>query len=250
MVYRLVFLWYDTYINNGWQGFLAFSYVLRSLINSPLPAVLAHRSKHRNIIMQNTKYEVRPIAGFEGLYSVSNAGEVFSHRFSGSNKTKQLKPSKDNQGYFRVLLYQDGKGKSHFIHRLVLEAFVPNPDNKPYCDHIDTNPRNNHVSNLRWCTHKENMNNPLTLKNISAASKGKTHSEETRSKISEVTKGENNPRYDTVIYTFQNKKSGEVFVGTQYDFYTTYNLNQGNVCAVVNGRYKSTKGWVLVQVMS
>ena len=51
-----------------------------------------------------------------------------------------------------------------YIHRLVAQAFIPNPDNKPYIDHIDGNPANNNVDNLRWCTQKENLSYPIAIK--------------------------------------------------------------------------------------
>lgn len=172
--------------------------------------------------MQNIKYEIRPVVGYEGKYSVSNTGEVFSHNYRQTGQTRELKPWKDKLGYLYVDLCQDGKQKQHLIHRLVLQAFVPNPENKPCCDHIDTNPSNPHVSNLRWVTTKENSNNPITRKKNSEAHKNKT------------------------IYKFRNKKTAEEFIGIVYDFRTKYDLNQGDVSGLIHGRHKSVKGWVIV----
>lgn len=104
------------------------------------------------------------IKGFEGIYKVSNFGRIISvdrkDRFNRQvgGELKQAKA----KGYFFVGLYKNGKGVQRYVHRLVAEAFIPNPENKPCVDHIDTNKENNHVSNLRWVTYKENMNNPLT----------------------------------------------------------------------------------------
>lgn len=75
------------------------------------------------------------------------------------------------------------------LHRLVAELFIPNPDNKPCVDHIDTDTHNNRSDNLRWVTYKENANNPLTLKHTSESSKGRQLTEETRQKISASNKG-------------------------------------------------------------
>lgn len=65
-------------------------------------------------------------------------------------------------GYYRVHI----RHKMYKVHRLVAETFIPNPDNKPLVDHIDRNPSNNDVSNLRWATHQENMNNMKTNRKI------------------------------------------------------------------------------------
>ena len=114
----------------------------------------------------------KDIEGYEGLYQVSNMGIVRSlphFRKNGRNGYLQIgkiiKPM-CVRGYQTVSLSKNGKQKIFKIHRLVAEAFIPNPENKPCIDHINTDKTNNRVENLRWVTHKENSNNPLTLKKI------------------------------------------------------------------------------------
>lgn len=64
-------------------------------------------------------------------------------------------------------------GSNYYLHKSVAELFIPNPDNKPQVDHIDTDRLNNHIDNLRWCTRQENCNNILTLRHYSEANTGK-----------------------------------------------------------------------------
>ena len=112
--------------------------------------------------------EWRPVVGYEGLYEVSNLGRVRS-----LPRTMKSRRGKEQGGYHlkgRVLKQHDTgngylavpmtKGVCKMVHRLVLEAFVPNPDNKPCCDHIDANRKNNRVENLRWATYSENNSHP------------------------------------------------------------------------------------------
>jgi hypothetical protein len=66
--------------------------------------------------------------------------------------------SHNKYGHRKVRLYKDDKAKDFYLHRLVAIAFIDNPDNKPYINHIDSNPDNNHYTNLEWVTHKENVN--------------------------------------------------------------------------------------------
>lgn len=110
--------------------------------------------------------EWKDVVGYEGLYQVSNMGRVKScERLTRNNhivKEKIRKPKIDKDGYCCVSLWIDGVSKEQFIHRLVAQSFIPNPDNKPCIDHINTNKTDNRVENLKWCTHKENTNNPIS----------------------------------------------------------------------------------------
>ena len=74
------------------------------------------------------------------------------------NKTKELKPTKRKDGYMRFGLSKNGKSKKFKVHRLLALAFIPNPENKRCVDHINGIKHDNRLENLRWLTHKENMN--------------------------------------------------------------------------------------------
>lgn len=140
----------------------------------------------------------KDIVGYEGLYQISNLGRVKSLNYKHTGKERILKDRKTNKGYLRAVLYKEGKQKQFLVHRLVAEAFVPNPENKPCIDHIDTNPLNNVCTNLRWVTQKENCNNSLSKEHYSKTKKGKKRkpfSEEHKKHISEAMSGENNPNY-------------------------------------------------------
>lgn len=103
----------------------------------------------------------RDIKGYEGVYQVSNLGRVkrmplgkqWPYRKTHNNIRK---PKLTKQGYLSVNLSKNNKVKCYFIHRLVAEAFIPNPYNYPVVNHLDENPLNNIVDNLEWCTHYHN----------------------------------------------------------------------------------------------
>lgn len=97
--------------------------------------------------------EWKPIKKFNGLYLVSDTGLIFSCR-----KGEMLKLHISNTGYARVDISINGVLKHYSVHRLVAEAFIPNPDGLPVVNHKDENPLNNSVDNLEWCTYKYNSN--------------------------------------------------------------------------------------------
>jgi hypothetical protein len=94
--------------------------------------------------------------GYEGLYSVTKNGCVYSYH---SGSAVKLKTPPNGRGYQRVNLYRDGSKKQMKVHRLVAITFLPDPDNTQTCvRHIDGNKLNNNCGNLAWSTHSENMN--------------------------------------------------------------------------------------------
>lgn len=96
--------------------------------------------------------EWRAVPGYEGLYEVSNMGNVRNVR-----RNKLLRLQK-NQGYIRVWLYKNGIQTGLRVHRLVAQAFLPNPDNLPEVNHLDEDKSNNRVENLEFCDRKYNVN--------------------------------------------------------------------------------------------
>ena len=111
----------------------------------------------------------KPVVGYEGLYEVSNIGNVRSLRWRGGHKTHNVFQRINKNGYYDLILVRNKTIKYVLAHQLVAQAFIPNPEGKRCIDHIDGNRRNNRVENLRWCTHKENSNNPISRQRQVAA---------------------------------------------------------------------------------
>lgn len=112
----------------------------------------------------------KDIKGYERLYQVSNLGKIKSLK---RNKEKLLKHGINNKGYQVVNLYKNNKGITKKVHRLVAEAFIPNPNNYPIVNHIDENKQNNNIFNLEWCTNEYNLNYGNAKEHRIIASKSK-----------------------------------------------------------------------------
>lgn len=102
--------------------------------------------------------EWRDIKGYEGLYKVSNSGKVVALNYNRERRSKERVLRVGKGGYLYLNLYKNNKCKTFKIHRLVAEAFIPNPKNFPQVNHKDEDKSNNNASNLEWCTCKYNNN--------------------------------------------------------------------------------------------
>lgn len=170
------------------------------------------------------------IMDFPGYY-ITEEGKVFSawtritsHNEKGhivnaishiDTNLKELVPTKSGErlNYLKVLLYKDKITYNKKIHRLVASAFIANPENKPYVNHIDENPHNNHVSNLEWSTPRENT----------AHSKCKW------------------------IWTIENIQTSEIITVTNFSqFLEQYKLDYKTMKKTLYGVYKQNKGFRLL----
>lgn len=128
----------------------------------------------------------KDIKGYRGLYKISNKGRV---RSTGGILT----PTDNGKGYLIIGLCKDGKRKNFYIHRLVAEAFIDNPEKKPVVNHKDYNTRNNDVNNLEWVTQKENIAH--SINNM----RGKKHNSKTNTGERNISYRATKDRYRVII---------------------------------------------------
>ena len=170
----------------------------------------------------------KDVVGYEGLYQVSNHGKVKSleHFVPTKNGAVRNSPSKIrincfDGNYYHVILYRQNKRKVALVHRLVAEAFIPNPNNLPQVNHKDGNKLNNNVTNLEWCSEQDNMLHAFAT-------------------------GLNTPH----ITHYRGVKAflfdSGAFVGeytSQHEAADILGLNVAHICSVLQGRYKQTGGY-------
>jgi hypothetical protein len=117
----------------------------------------------------------KPITNYEGLYEISNYGRIKSFLFWHGTNKRILNPWKDKNGYLCITLSKDGIHQKYKIHRLVLEIFIgPCPEGMEVC-HNDNNLKNNFIKNLRYDTHKNNMNDQIKHGTRFNKARGSTH---------------------------------------------------------------------------
>ena len=178
-------------------------------------------------LISRSEEEWKAIRGYEGIYEVSNFGNVRSlPRYKRGNfdskvfiEGKTIKQVKNNRGYYIVQLSKNNKVKNFSVHRLVAEAFIPNPNNFPQVNHKDEDKSNNIVSNLEWMTLKRNINYG------------------TRNKRMALTKGKNVKAFDddgNFIMGFCSMAVAEKITG----------INQGDISRCTLGKTEHAGGYV------
>ena len=159
----------------------------------------------------------KAIAGYEGIYEVSDQGRVKS---LWNGKEKILKPQKNQGGYLRVGLYKDGHKKRLLVHRIVAEAFIQNPQGLETVNHKDEVKTNNTVTNLEWMSLKDNLNYGTHNKRIAEA----------LSKQVQMF----NKQTGELLATFPSIMESERVTG----------INHGNISKCCNGKRKSACGYI------
>ena len=106
---------------------------------------------------------------YEGLYQVSNLGNILSLNYRNTGRAELMNPWEDKDGYLKIGLRKNRKTDFILVHRLVAQTFLPNPDNYPQVNHKDENKANNRVENLEWCDGKYNHNYGTINQRISKA---------------------------------------------------------------------------------
>ena len=150
----------------------------------------------------------KDVVGFEDRFQISNLGNIYSKK----NK-KQLVQGTSKTGYKVLSTRIGGKNgiyKCFKVHRLVAQAFIPNPENKPFVNHIDGNKLNNHVNNLEWCTNQENIKHAYDTGLLDL-----THLQEFNKKARKLTKEE--VYFVRKHYTPRHKEYGARALGRKYN---------------------------------
>ena len=205
----------------------------------------------------------KPIRGYEGYYRVDQFGRVFSddriiHVVDNGREYeklilgKQMKQSVHSRGYKTVDLTKDGVTKRKYVHRLVAEAFIQNPDNLPFINHKDEDKTNNFVENLEWCTNEYNVNYGSAIDRARKKKIGIPHTQEHNRKIAESLrsyykhheskhKGAISPKRKPIIGILPN---GEVHHFTSAtEAAMLLNGSQTNISAACRGKKKTAYGY-------
>lgn len=173
---------------------------------------------------EEEKEQWKDIEGYEGLYQVSDRGRIKSFNYMNTGKTGYIRPGKHRLGYLQIRLAKNGVRKTYYLHRLVAEAFIPNPDNLPEVNHKDEDKTNNQVENLEWCNHRYNVCYGTAIKRTSE-------------------KNFNGKKTIPVCqYTLEGKLVKIWSSATEAERQTDF--NQAHICDCCNGKRKKHKGFI------
>ncbi len=170
----------------------------------------------------------KDIPNYEGLYQISNLGRVkslerivkYNHsKFSQKGMKERILSTKILNGYLAATLYKNKKRKSFLIHRLVANAFIPNPNNYPQVNHKDENKFNNNALNLEWCTNEYNIHYGTGIQRCSIA------------------------RFKPVCKYSLGGVPLEKYL-SQSEAAIKNNVSQANISKCCNGRLKTYKGYI------
>ncbi len=158
------------------------------------------------------------IKGYEGQYSINTNGDVMSYKYKVA---KQLKRNVNTQGYEYYKLSNGSKLKNYTIHKLVASTFIGLVQDNMQVNHIDGNKLNNNISNLEWVTSSENQKHAFKI-------------------------GKQIPKINQTIYSFKNKNTDEIFIGTVSDLRKKYNIkNHQHFSKLIKGQIKSLYNIIL-----
>lgn len=174
------------------------------------------------------------IKGFPN-YTITNDGRVFSLNYCNMKGNKrELLPSRRPDGYLNICLCKNNKKYTRFLHRLVAEHFIPNPDNLPQVNHKDGDKSNCNDWNLEWCTQSHNIKHAYDNGLMSVEDK-RRHLLEISKKSSSITSKPVLQLYNdgTVKAEYKNAEEASVMTGA----------NRRHICSCCNGKRKTCGGW-------
>lgn len=175
----------------------------------------------------------KDIKGYEGIYQVSNNGRIKSLERDKNNHSKKQKVEAKirknvlSKGYYLCLLSKNGKNKMMRVHRLVAEAFIPNPKKHPIINHIDGNKLNNCVDNLEWCDYSYNEKEAYRLGLRRYNNNLKVYTDNMKKRVNQY---EINGKF---IKTWDSVS----------DIHRQYNYTTTNICACCKNKRKTAYGY-------